>query len=187
MHEVDPEIGDAEGVHAGVGGAIGEAEAGEGRDDDVEGIGGIAAMGGGVGEEGDDVEEFEEGTGPAVSEDEREGRGPLAFGVEEVDVAGGGVELVVGEGREAIDLGLPVEAIVPVGAEICEECGVEAVGVGRGGDLVGPAGAFEAGVEIVHGRGGVGDRESVDEGQGSASECMMKPRNFSIQLFMRGG
>ena len=47
----------------------GEAEARERGDDEVEEIGGLAAVGHGIGQGADQWQELEEGAGPAVGED----------------------------------------------------------------------------------------------------------------------
>ena len=106
-----------------------------------------------IGEKGNEVEHLEEGSGPAVGEDEREGSGSFALGVEEVDVAVSGVELIVVEDVEAIDLCFPVEEVGPVRAEIGEEVEVESLGAVRMGDIVGPARSLQTRVQIVHGDG----------------------------------
>jgi hypothetical protein len=87
------------------------------RGHDVERIGRIAAMRGGIGEERDQLAEPKERIGEAVREDQRDRIGASPALVDEVDVepADEGAEL-----REPIDFGFgcaPVEFGPPVGRE----------------------------------------------------------------------
>src|SRR5215211_1437402 len=151
-HELGPGSGGAQGVPAGLGGGAGEAEAGQRGDDQVEGVGGVGPVGPGVGEGGGQVQVFQEGVGPAVGQDQREGVGLGRAEVREVDglaVDGGG------ELRDLVELGLPGppvvvvapvvdqvldiaegDAVVPAGGD---RAGLGTAGVQRG-ELVGPAG-----------------------------------------------
>ena len=52
-----------------------EAEAGQRRAHDVEGVGGVAAVRGGVGQRFDDLVELDDRTRPAVRDDQRQGVG----------------------------------------------------------------------------------------------------------------
>jgi hypothetical protein len=65
-------VGDAQVVPADVLQGDGEAVTGDRGRDDVEGVGGIAAVGLGIGERADDLEELGDRAGPAVGEDQRE-------------------------------------------------------------------------------------------------------------------
>ena len=71
VHQFGPRAGDPAGVPARAGERAGEAEAGQGRRHDVEGVGGIAAMACGVGQRADDVHELDDRAGPAVGDDQR--------------------------------------------------------------------------------------------------------------------
>src|SRR5215468_873087 len=76
VHQFGPGLGDPAGVPAWTGERGGEAEAGQRRSDDVEGVGGVAAVAGGVGQRADNGAELHDGAGPAVGDDQRQ-RGPL--------------------------------------------------------------------------------------------------------------
>ena len=154
-HEVVERIRDAGGAPAPLAWLAAPAEAGDGGDDDVEGVGGIAAMGGGVGEGADEVEELEDGAGPAVRQDERVGIGAVAADVPEVDIDAVDLAEELGPGVERGLLGAPVVLVAPVVAKLANVGDVSAVvpaGVGNG---VVPAGAVEAIAEVVE--DGVGD------------------------------
>ncbi len=79
----------------------------------MEGVGGVGVVGAGVGEGADDVEELDEGAGPAVGEDEGEGVGFGGADVEEVDVLAVDVGGVVGEVVEEFFVGAPVVGGAP--------------------------------------------------------------------------
>ena len=63
--------GDARGSPAGLARLAAEAEPGQRGDHDVEGVGRVAAVRGGVGQRADQVVELEDRAGPAVHEDQR--------------------------------------------------------------------------------------------------------------------
>ena len=103
---------------AGRGGLVGEAEAGQGGDDQMEGVGGIAAVRGGVGERPDDLQELDDGAGPAVGQQERAGVRLGRADVQKVDAdaVDFGPEL-----RMRVDARLrrpPVILVPPIGAEL---------------------------------------------------------------------
>ena len=63
-----------------------EPVAGQGRDDHVEGVVGVAAVGGGVSERIDDREQLDDRSGPTVGHDERQRVRVTRRDVDEVDV-----------------------------------------------------------------------------------------------------
>ena len=99
-------IGDSKDVHAAAGFA-GIAVTGERWDDYVEGIRCWCAVGGRIGELGDNAQEFEEGSGPTVSENERDGRQAFATHVKKMNLLAGDRRFEVREGCKALDLGAP--------------------------------------------------------------------------------
>ena len=84
-HQLGPRLSDAEEVEARGGQRRREPVAGQARDDDVEGVGRIAAVGPRVGERSDESRELDRGARPAVREDEGQGIGLGGPDVEEVD------------------------------------------------------------------------------------------------------
>ena len=158
-HQLGPEAGHGLGAAARGGRAGGEAEAGERGDDDVEGIGRVAAMGAGVGEKREDALHFKEGAGPAVTDEEGHGPGPLPFRVDEVDGQAVDLQHELGEAIEAGLDGAPVEPVPPMGGQVLQEGAGGAVRPGVVIDLVRPAGAGEAGAEVVEVGLGDGDAE----------------------------
>jgi hypothetical protein len=122
-------------------GRAGEPEAGDGRGDDVEGVRRVAAVGGGVGERAEDVEELDDRAGPAVGDDERQRLGLGGAYVHEVDV------LAVDDGRELRKfvepglMGAPVVGSCPVLRERLEVTERDAAVPAGAGQLAGPASA----------------------------------------------
>ena len=70
-HQLDPGAGDPAVLPAGLAGRAGEAEAGDGRDHQVEGVRRVAAVRARVGQRVDHVEELGDRAGPAVGEQQR--------------------------------------------------------------------------------------------------------------------
>jgi hypothetical protein len=92
----------------------------------VEGVGRVAAVAAGVGERPDEVDVLEEGVGPAVGEDQRQGVGLGRAEVQEVDVlpVDGGVL------RELVEPGLPgppVVLVLPVVDQVADVADRDAV------------------------------------------------------------
>lgn len=139
----------------GVFGGGGEAEAGERRRNDVEGsLGG----GGGFGEQREELLDLEEGAGPAVDEDERDGIGARGAVVGEmhgqVFAGGGDRERELLEG--GVQTGLGLAPVVVAGPE-----GLQG-GEGLDGQTVGPAAALL----VVDGGGHTAGADAVgDEGE----------------------
>ena len=78
-HQGVPEVGDLPEVDVRKAGeGAGETEAGQGRHDDVERVGGVAAERGRVGERADHLRPVPEGPRPAVGEDQRDRAGAAA-------------------------------------------------------------------------------------------------------------
>jgi hypothetical protein len=71
-HQLGPGLGGAAGAPAELGRVAGEAVAGNGRQHQVEGVGGRSAVGGRVGEGADDVEQLDDRAGPAVGDEQRQ-------------------------------------------------------------------------------------------------------------------
>ena len=149
FHELHPKPGGAPEIDAGLAQRRGESVARQGRHHHVEGIGGIAAVCAGIAEGTDHLVILPERPGPTVREDQRLGIGTLAAHVDEVD-------------RHAVDLGAelrigvdcafvlaPVVAVDPVGHQLLEVGGVGAVLPAFVGEVVGPARALEARLQIA--------------------------------------
>ena len=119
-HEVVEGVGYAGGAPAALLRFAAPAEAGDGGDDDVEGVGGVAAVGGGVGEGPDELEELKHRAGPAVREEQGMGVRPLAADVPVVDVDAVDLAEELGPGVERGLLGAPVVLVAPVVAELAD-------------------------------------------------------------------
>src|ERR687893_1809252 len=85
-HQLGPVFRGALRVPARLGGRPGEGESRKGRDDHVERVGRVPAVGVRVGERVDEAEVLHHRVGPAVGEDQRRGVGLGGADVQEVDV-----------------------------------------------------------------------------------------------------
>ena len=85
-HQLGPGLGDAVEAPARSRGPVRRSRSRAARGDDVEGVGRIAAVGAGIGQRADDVEELDDRAGPAVGEDQRHRVGFGRTDVQEVDV-----------------------------------------------------------------------------------------------------
>jgi len=104
-----------------------KAEAGQGGDDQIEGVGRVAAVARGPRQLFDHVPELEMAARPAVRDQQRPLAGRLADHMDEVEIE---IFHAGGELREAVEVGdggPPVVAIPPIGAEVLEEGGVATV------------------------------------------------------------
>lgn len=117
MHELDPGPRGAGGLPPRSRERCREPETGEGRDDQVERIGRFAAVGTGIAQRTDQVDELGDRDGVAVGDDQRQRVGLRRPHVQEVD------RLTVDrrhELREPVEPALllaPVELVAPVGHE----------------------------------------------------------------------
>ena len=160
FHQRSPEEGRALLAEAAGGRDLGEAVAGDRGGDDGEGVLGVAAVGGGIGQRAEDLDDLVEGAGPAMGEDQREGVGSVAL---LVDVVDGVVLDAVGrdlgcELGDAVEVGLldaPIVLGAPVVAEFLHVGEVRAVLPARVGHFGGPAGLRESALEVAD--LGVGD------------------------------
>ena len=168
-HEPRPEVHGFARLEAVDPEGRGEAEAGKGGHDHIEGVGGVAAVSGGVGEGTDDLLEVPEGPGPAVREDEGHGVRALAALVNKVDRHALEVDLVVVVGVDA-GFGLaPIELVPPGVQERFEVLAVHAEAPVVVGEVGGEAGAIEAAVEVGDVLVGDGDGEGFGLRHGTAS------------------
>ena len=166
-HQLRPGRGDAEQVApAGAGHRSGEPVAGQRRDDHVEGVGRVAAVGAGVGQWPDHLEELHRRAGPAVGQDQRQGFRLGRADVQEVDVLAvdGRHEL-----RELVQSGLldsPVEPVGPVAGQVLQVVQRHAAGPVVVGRVLRPAGAGNPVVQVVEVGLGDVDPEGTDLGGG---------------------
>ncbi len=86
LHQFRPDSRDVVRVPPGDSRFAGESVAGDGWDDDVEGIGGVASVCSWVRKWADDLDEFEDGARPAVRHDERQRVRTFGAHPDEVDV-----------------------------------------------------------------------------------------------------
>jgi hypothetical protein len=148
-HELDPGVGDPACLPAGLPSGPGEPEARNARQHHVEGVGPVAAVRGRVRQRADDVQELDDRPRPAVRDDQR---GGVGFGGADVcEVHMRAVDLG-GELRPLVEPGLgrpPVVLVPPVPDQLPQVVRRYAVRPSHPGQLVGPAGAVEAVVEVV--------------------------------------
>src|SRR4029450_13487542 len=112
--------------------------AGEGRDDDVEGVLGPASVGRWIGERSNDLEVLDDRPRPAVGDDHRQRMLVTRTDVDEmnVDTIDGGFEL-----RQAVERGFdlsPVVASTPIPNELLQSCQLHALRLISNGFLVRP-------------------------------------------------
>src|SRR6266446_151554 len=112
-----------------------------------------------MGEQRNDLEHFEERPGPAMGEDQRDGCRSCAALVNEVNFRAFQAATIVMKNGELLHLRFPVEMILPVGAELPQEIGLDTIFPAGTGNFIGPAGLREAQSEIFYGCAGVGKRE----------------------------
>ena len=86
VHEGRPGVGDAGGVPAEFGRLPGESVAGQRRQHQVKGVAGVAAMGGGVGQGADGLQQLDHRARPAVGHDQRQRPRMRRPHMEEVDL-----------------------------------------------------------------------------------------------------
>src|SRR5579863_9910129 len=117
----------------------GEAEAGNGRDDQME-----------VGGQGTDhIEELQDRTGPAVGEDQWQRVGAGRPDVQEVDVLAVDLGGVLRVGVELDLVRAPVELLAPVGGQRANPLQRDTELPADAGQLVGPADAVQPAVQVV--------------------------------------
>ncbi len=176
-------LGDAE---AALSGLEGQAVAGQGRGDDGERVGRIAAEPRRVGQARDDVEELEHRPRPAMQQQQLLRRRTAPRHVQEVQADAGDVQLVLGKRVQRRFLRAPVEADPPVIDQATQIIHVGAVGPGRVRRLIGEAGAAQPILQV-------GDRRIGDaEGVGSRRHgvllrwlCARTPGGRAIRLGVR--
>ena len=134
---------------AGLGDGTGEAESGQRRDHQVERVGRVTAVGAGVAERPDHVEELHDRAGPAVDQQQRSGIGLRGPDVQEVEILPVDLGGELGELVEASLRLAPVVAVPPVFRQALEVVHGHAAGPRLARALVGPAGQVEAGREVV--------------------------------------
>src|SRR6202035_1866938 len=119
------------------------------RDDQVERVGGVAAVRGRVGERADQAGELHDRARPAVQEQQGGGAGLGGADVQEVQLGtvDGGHELGIGvQGRL---VGPPVVAGGPVGGQLAQVGGGDAAFPAGTGQVAGPPGPGQALAEVV--------------------------------------
>ena len=152
LHQLRPQRGHPAPGHPAGRRPVGEPEAGDRGHDHVEGIRGIAAVGSGVGEERDEGEHLDERAGPAMGDEERQRRWPVAPRVDEVDAETVHAGPEVGERVHRALLTPPVESRAPVLDDVPEVGEAGAVVPAGALDLVRPARAAEALPQVVERR-----------------------------------
>ena len=148
-HQLRPRACGAGGLPAELGRLAREAVARQGRQHQVEGVLGGAAVGGRVGQRADGLEELDDRAGPAVGHDQRQRVLVTRLDVDEVDVdpVDGGREL-----RQRIQLGLALAPVVvggPVAGERLHRGRLHALGPIVHQLLAGPARRGDAPPKVV--------------------------------------
>ena len=149
VHQLGQRGGGAAVRPAGLGQRTGESVAGQRRDDQVEGVGGVAAVRGRIGERADQVEELHDRARPAVQEQQR--GGVRLGGAQVQEVHAGPVDRgdELGEGVERRLVGPPVVLLGPVVGELTQVAGRNAALPAGAGQVAGPAGPGQPLAEVV--------------------------------------
>ena len=170
-----------------VDGLLAEPVARQRRADDVEGVGGVAAVRDRIGQRTDHVEELDVGTGPAVRDHQRHRVGFGRAGVHEVDVE------VVDPGRElrprvhALLGRSEVVLVAPVGREVLHERERDALRPVVDGLGFGPARVPQARPQVVD-RVGVERHPERDEiGVGHQTTPSRRKVSWSVRAAARRG
>jgi hypothetical protein len=148
LHQPDPEPRDAP-REVSLHGAVGESVAGQGWDDHVEGVVRISPVASRVAQQRDDLRELKECARPAVGEDQRQGVGPFAPLVDEVEAEAVDLGAEVGEAVDALLLLSPVETALPVLDQLPHVGEVRPVVPVSAGDLVRSSRAGEAFPQVI--------------------------------------
>jgi hypothetical protein len=166
-HQGVPEVGDLPEVDVREAGErAGETEAGQGRHDDVEGVGRVAAERRRVGERVDDLRPVPERPRPAVGEDQRDRVRAAAGFAHEVHRDTGHADLVVVVGVDG-GLGLaPVVAVPPVSHQPTQIAGRNPVGPVLVAFVQRRTGQGETGAQVIEDRVGHPDRGGL-QGKGA--------------------
>ena len=165
LHQRAERGGDAARVPAPLDGRARPAVAGQRRGDDVEGVGGITAVGFGIPQRIDHVQELDDRAGPTVADQQRPRPLDRRGGVDEVDVGSVDLGAEVVPGLQLRLVLPPVVLVPPVLAELLEVSQVGAVVPAGVGDLVRPPGPPEALLQVVEDGVVHGDVERLDVGQ----------------------
>src|SRR2546426_10954268 len=121
----------------------------------MEGIVRAAAEALGLRESRDEIEELDDGAGPAVRDQQRGRVGMRRARMDEVQVQPVELEAELRQGVDALDGGRPVETMAPVRKQLAQRVAAEAVGLLVVVDLVGKARAVQARMKVRDG-GAVG-------------------------------
>ena len=147
VHQDDPGARDANRVPAGLGRLSREPVAGQGRDHEVEGVGGARPVFRGIGERVDELQLLDGRSGPAVGDDDRQRVRMLGAGVDEVDVDPVDLRHEVRQRREALLERTPVIVRRPVVGEGLDRLELHALG--GVGLPVGPLRHVDAAAQVV--------------------------------------
>ena len=142
----------------------------------MEGVGGVAAVGGGVRQRLDDLVELHNRSGPAVGDQQRPSLGRRAWVVNEVDAQAldGGLEL--GKAVHQRLTGRPVVVLRPVTAKLLSVGQRDALApvVGRFGFR--PSGGGQAALQVLQVCGRHVDGEGFDCAHGCCGSCCLRTK-----------
>ncbi len=161
-HQHLPRVGDAPHIPPAFTCVPGKREPGDAGRDDVKGIRWIAAVRPGVGKRPDNVDELDDGAGPAVGQDQRQGVWLGRAHVQEVDGLAVDRGLELREGVEPRFPPAPVVPVTPVCGEVLGGLQGDTVVPGHIRKFVRPAGGTEALVQVIQVRVRDGDLERHD-------------------------
>jgi len=146
-------VGDHRTGHRAGGRQVGEDVAGQRRHDHVEGVGGVAAVAAGVGQQRHQQQHLGEGARPAVGQEQGQWRGAAgdadAGHVDEVQQLPVEVGAVVRDGVERLLPSPPVEPVGPVGQQLPQVVGIGARRPRRTGGAGRQTGPGKPGAQVV--------------------------------------
>ena len=170
-HELGPGPRGSAQVPADLGRLGGEAVPGQGREHEVEGVLGAAAVRRRIRERADGVEHLDHGAGPAVGHDQRQGVLVLRAHVDEVDVHAVDLGDELREGIEPLLDPPEVVLVLPVARQRLRRRELDALRAVGGKLLARPAGRGEASSEVVDRLPGKLDVEWPDRRSGLDSDA----------------
>jgi hypothetical protein len=166
-HQLGEGRGDAAVVPSRLTRGPGEAVTGDRRDHQMEGRGGVVAVGPRVAERPDDVQELHDRAGPTVDQHQRRGVGLGRADVQEVDPLAGDAGRELGELVQHRLVLAPIERGAPVLGQLFQVPERHAPAPARAGQLLGPARPGQPVAQVVQVGLGDVDPERTDLGVGS--------------------
>src|SRR5579863_37211 len=148
QHEFDPDFRDLEGVPARCAGSSRKTKTGKRRYNHIERVVGIPAELLRIRQQRDDLKNFQEGSWPAVSNDNRQRPLPCSTHMNEVDLQPLDFRLKMRQSTPILFLLPPVESVQPMVSKGMQVFAVKAVCPSRAHDLIRPACAHQSLAQI---------------------------------------